>query len=269
MSFKYFVPKTRENIWQEYWSKTDIKKDLRSCNKDELWKIIKRYVGSTDRIIEAGCGLGRWVIFLSRKSYNITGIDSFKGAVEKIKRVDSSLKLKVADVRCLPFKNEEFDVYLSFGVIEHFEEGPREVLKEAKRVLRKRGIIILETPHDNFSRKTTRLLLFIKNKAKNIIKIFLNKSPKPELEFQFYEYRYTTGELKKFLKDLNFKILNTFAKDLYVTDESIGFWSDYPFLRSKDGKPFKLNRLGMLIKGALKPFKFLFSGCTVVVAQKI
>lgn len=258
MSFKYFIPQTEADPWRDYWSKIGIEKEIGSCEKDELWEIIKKFTGLDNKIIDAGCGLGRWVIFLSNKGYDILGVDNFKEVIERLRQVDERLKLRMADVRKLPFKDKEFDVYLSFGVVEHFEEGPMEALKEAKRVLKKGGIIILETPHDNFLRR-----------AKRLIKKFLwRKKEKSTFGLQFYEYRFKTSELKKFLQDLNFKILATYSKDLVLNNESIGLWSDFPFLCSKGGEPFKLNRFGTLIKKILIPVKFIFSGCTVVVASK-
>lgn len=257
MSFKYFIPRTKTDVWKEYWSKTNIKEEISNCEKDELWGIIKKFVTKDDQIIDAGCGLGRWIIFLSRRGYDILGVDNFKEAIKKIRRLDKRAKLKVANVRKLPFGDKEFDAYLSFGVVEHFEEGPTKALKEARRVLKKGGIIILETPHDNFLRRTKRLIKFL-----------LRKKERSMAGFQFYEYRFRTSELKKFLKDLNFKILAAYPKDLLLDNESIGLWSDFLLLRSKGNEPFKLNWLGILIKKILKPLKFLFSGCTLVVAKK-
>jgi len=258
MSFKYFIPKIKNNVWRDYWVKKNLEKEVDSCRVDELWIIIKKFVKLSNKVIDAGCGLGRWVIFLSRQGYNVVGVDNFKDVIERLKNFDKTLKVIVADVRSLPFKDEEFDVYLSFGVVEHFEEGPTKVLREAKRILKEGGIIILETPYDNLLRRVKRLIKFF----------LLRKKEKPMDKFQFYEYRFTTTELKKFLKNLNFKILATYSKDLLLDNESIGLWSDFPFLRSKNEEPFKLNRWGVLIKKTLKPFKILFSGCTVVVAKK-
>lgn len=261
MSFKYFIPKTRENLWETYWDKADIEKEIESCENDELLLIIEKHVHLTDKIIDAGCGFGRWVVFLSKKGYNIFGVDSFKNVITKIREIDPSLKLMVADVKHLPFNHEEFNVYLSFGVVEHFEEGPQMALAEAKRVLRKGGVIILETPHDNYLRKTKRFLGFLKRK------IFKNNKGSI-VDLQFYEYRFSAGELTRFLKDLNFKIVSIYPKDLVGNNESIGLWSEIPFLRLSNEKPFQLNMIGRLLKIVFKPFKFLFSGCIVVVAKK-
>lgn len=259
MSFKYFIPKIINNVWKSYWSNVDVEKEVRKCSDDELWSLIKKYVKKEDKILDAGCGLGRWVIFLSKKGYQIIGVDNYKEAISRLKKADSFLSLKVADVCKLPFKNEEFDVYLSFGVVEHFENGPTKALREANRVLKRGGLIILETPHDNLLRRFKRFC--------GRFKRFFKKQ-KVTIPLQFYEYRYKTSELKNFLGNAGFKIVGSYAKDLLSDDESIGLWSDFLFLR-KSKEPFKINQKGKLIKKILKPFKFVFAGCTVVVAQKL
>ena len=44
------------------------------------------------------------------------------------------LKVSLGDVFNLNFEDGFFGTYFSWGVVEHFEEGP-EIIKEAKRVL--------------------------------------------------------------------------------------------------------------------------------------
>lgn len=260
MSFKYLVPKTNNNPWHDYWNKTSILKEVNSCQTDELWGIIKAYIKPNDKIIDAGCGLGRWVIYLSSKGYNIIGIDNLGEAIDILKKFDKKLKLKIAGVDKLPFPDNSFDTYLSFGVVEHFENGPLDALREAKRVLKKGGIIILETPNDNFIRRLKRLAGILRK---------LGSQGSLVSNLTFYEYRYQTKELKEFLTSLGFTIMADFSKDLIPDKESIGLWSDFPMLRTKENYPFNLNKLGILIKKLTKPIKFLYAGCTVVVAKKI
>src|SRR5262249_6612434 len=55
-----------------------------------------------------------------------------------------------------------FGGYLSFGVVEHFEQGPLPALKEAYRVLHPDGTLVLTVPHPNFVeslRDTINLIL--------------------------------------------------------------------------------------------------------------
>lgn len=268
MSFKYFVPQQKNNPWEEYWSKTEIENEVKSCLKDELLTIITKYIKKNDKTLDAGCGLGRWIIYFSKRGYDISGVDNFQQAILRLKKFDERLKVRVANICHLPFKDNEFCNYLSFGVVEHFEEGPANALFEAKRILKNGGIIILETPYDNFLRKLIRLINHLKEELKKPIRIIMGRNTKKALILQFYEYRYTNAELKNFLKKLNFKIIASYSKDLISSSESIGLWSDFPVLRLRNDKPFKLNSFGRLVKKMLLPFKNLYAGCTIIVAKK-
>lgn len=265
MSFAYFVPKVKEDPWKAYWSKAEIEKEIKSCERDELLDIIRKFIKKDDRIIDAGCGLGRWIIYLSKQGYDVTGVDNFKEALDKLNNFDSSLKLNVADIKNLPFTDNYFDAYLSFGVVEHDENGPKPALEEARRVLRKGGVIILETPCDNLFRRLTRVIIGLKSLVKKLV----GWKSKPEPEKEFYEYRFQNKELRKILTDLDFKIIDSFSKDLKPRDQSISLWSDFPKLRHGINQPFKLNKQGQLLKKNLTWLKPIFTGCTVVVAQKL
>lgn len=50
----------------------------------------------------------------------------------------------VADVHCLPFKNEEFEMVLCTEVLEH-TKNPQLAVNEMMRVLKKNGLIVLTT----------------------------------------------------------------------------------------------------------------------------
>ena len=67
--------------------------------------------------------------------------------VEKIKRVYKGRDFIIADGRHLPFPDESFDSVILGEVLEHVEE-PKELLKEAKRVLRPNGLIIGTCPNE-------------------------------------------------------------------------------------------------------------------------
>lgn len=271
MAFKNYVP-TSQVHWEEYWNRTNIENNLADCDTDGLLPILDKYLPKKGKILEAGCGLGKWVIYLSRKGYDILGIDSYKGAVDLLKKYDNKLQVEVGSVEKLKQKSGSMAVYLSFGVVEHFEEGPEKPLSEAFRVLKKDGIVIIETPCDTPVRQLVRLIEGLKVGIKTPARIFMEglklRPKKVAPNKYFYEYQYTPEELKNYVARAGFKILEVLPKDDLADNRSIGLWLDFPVLRDKKAPNFHLNLLGRLVKKVLLPFPSLWSCCVVVVARK-
>ena len=60
--------------------------------------LFRSYISKGDKILEAGCGLGQWVIFLKHYGYNIIGIDTNEFAISSIKEFDDSLQVELREV---------------------------------------------------------------------------------------------------------------------------------------------------------------------------
>ncbi len=105
---------------------------------------------SPKRILDIGCGTGETIAFLQREysKAKVFGVDSSDKAV----RYSRSRKLRnisKADANKLPFKNNYFDVVLFLDVLEHIKDDLKAV-REAKRVLKNNGIIIVTSPALSF-----------------------------------------------------------------------------------------------------------------------
>ena len=114
----------------------------KNADKDYLSPFFKKYFPyPPKRILEGGCGIGKYVIAYRKLGYDIVGVDFSGDTIKRIKEeVDEKLPVYEADVTALPFGDGFFDCYYSGGVLEHFEDGPDCLLKEARRILKKGGI---------------------------------------------------------------------------------------------------------------------------------
>lgn len=267
MAFKNYVPKAGDAAWGDYWKNLQVGDDVKNCETDGLLPILQKYVPKTGRTLEAGCGLGKWLIFLKKQGFNIEGIDFYAGVIKAIKKYDPSLKVSVGDVENLPYPNDSLDSYLSFGVVEHWEQGPQKPLQEAFRVLKKGGIAIIETPCNNPLQRLKRSISLIKLPAKIFVESFGLRAKRVEPKKVFYEYHYSPTELTNLIKTAGFNIIDVLPKDDTSPDRSIGLWLDFPGLR-KNSSEFVLNDTGKLIKQLLSPFPWFWSYCVVVVAKK-
>ncbi len=148
------LAKYLSDVWNQVWSdsgefnyanlrlfKTDDKiKNISSMGVDFRGK----------RVLDIGCGNGTTLLYL-RKYFDVKGVgvdisDHVVNALhENIN--DENLSFYVGDHRNLNMiEGNQFDIVLSFGVIEHFEEYCL-ALTEARRMLRENGQLILIQPH--------------------------------------------------------------------------------------------------------------------------
>ncbi len=99
------------------------------------------------RVLDAGCGTGKWGFTLAGRfpQARIVGVDfSASAATAEARRLASPgrwphLRFLRADVRRLPFPDASFDVILSLGVLGHLEE-PRPAVQEMARLLAPGGL---------------------------------------------------------------------------------------------------------------------------------
>lgn len=106
-----------------------------------------------EKIIDLGCGTGYYLFLLSnlRINLDLTGFDNDIGAMEEAKAMLSFRKIKfvLGDLHRMPFKDNSFDKAVMSEVLEHVEND-RQVLKEAFRILKKGGVLIISAPSKNF-----------------------------------------------------------------------------------------------------------------------
>ena len=118
---------------------------------DKIKKISEAGVNfKNKKILDIGCGNGTTMMFL-RKYFDISGVgvDISDHIVKELKSNinDSKLSFAVGDHRDLKnIKSDQFDIILSFGVIEHLSEYNL-ALVESRRVLKSGGCLVLIQPH--------------------------------------------------------------------------------------------------------------------------
>jgi len=147
-------------FWSDEWSRVSLDQALQGCAKDCRRPIFLRFLPRSGKILEAGCGPAYYVKYYRSLGYDMYGVDSDASAIKKALSYDPHLPLYVADVSRLPFPDGAFSAYYSGGVIEHAEDGPQEVLREAYRILRPDGILVISVPVLNVKRSLEDLAVF-------------------------------------------------------------------------------------------------------------
>ena len=102
------------------------------------------------RVLEIGCGRGVALPALARhlRPARLVGIDIdgslLAEAGRRLRQTETRAELIVADVRHLPFPDQDFDLVIDFGTCFHVARGD-DALREVARTLTCRGIFATET----------------------------------------------------------------------------------------------------------------------------
>jgi SAM-dependent methyltransferase len=113
-------------------------------------QILRGNIAPSMRIVDAGCGYGRNLIYLLREGTEIFAIDANERAVEHVRRLSESFKtglpdenFQVSPVEKMSFPNDFADVVICSSVL-HFarsEDQFQSMVAELWRVLRPGGLL--------------------------------------------------------------------------------------------------------------------------------
>src|SRR3990167_3322254 len=137
-------------VWDKYWQKTKFDDELivRNLKNSYFWRELKEKIGSFKnlRIIELGSGRGEMSLLMALEGANVTLVDESKYALEEAKKLYKKFNCKVNLIQknIFDIKRANFDIALSFGLAEHFEDEMRaEIFKKHYDLIKKNGMIIV------------------------------------------------------------------------------------------------------------------------------
>lgn len=191
--------------WETFGSDGTLADRLRFCDVDPLRPLFLRYLTPGATMLEGGCGRGQYVAYYSARGIKVVGLDFARDWLSAIHRESPQLPLCAGDVGALPFRDGAFDLYYSGGVVEHFEGGAERALREARRVLKPGGTLLLSVPYYSPMR---RVLAFTRSGE-------WRRVSGPVLDTgdsngrQFYQYAYTVPEFSKMLTAAGLRVLGT------------------------------------------------------------
>jgi len=181
-----------------------------------LNKIFYEKVSKNSQILDFGCAWGKVPLELQEKGYNVIGFDINEAEIKKAqefakesnKKYKSQIKFETANALNLPYKDNSFDSCLmqAFMTTLTNPEDRIKVLKEAKRVLKKDGILYMgvfgqtwENP--KYQERYDAHFPITKEKGTFIV----TKDGTPNTEEIYRVHHYTKDELNKLLSN-KFKI---------------------------------------------------------------
>jgi SAM-dependent methyltransferase len=149
----YYSRAATQEFWSEHWAGEDVGGLVRIAAASPLTAIIEAALPPTGRILEAGCGLGQYVILLRERGRAVIGADWSLEALRRCRVASPSAPVGVMDLGRLAVRAGALAAYVSLGVAEHDREGPSVIVAEAARVLQPGGRLLLSVPYWNGARR--------------------------------------------------------------------------------------------------------------------
>lgn len=157
------IPVDYDKVYQSPEYQADQVNALKSLNPTAIadhatYRAFFRHVLRTagPRLLDVGCGVGRFGMGAFAKGWDVTGIDVSARAIQAGHGI-VPFPLRVATVEELRAEGERFDVVTAFEVLEHLS-APVEFLSNVRRLVRPGGQVFCTVPNWNSAvvRSSTR-----------------------------------------------------------------------------------------------------------------
>lgn len=217
----------------------------------EEFKIIWPYIEKLpqgSRLLDGGCGLGDWVLWLTRRGYPTLGLDISGATIAKLRTRFPEMDFAVGDIRSTGLPDASIDAYFSWGAFEHFEEGFGRVVAEAYRVLKPGGLLFVSTPFVNLRHAIAMTLMEPW------------RLPPRHTRTRFYQWRMTRSELASVLASAGFAV-----EDVKVIHRRYGLQSWFQKFRLDPGSA--ASRIGSALLAPFVP-KVLIGHMILAIAHK-
>ena len=195
----YSVAADRE-FWSEHWGGHTPEQLLAIARTSPLTDLIVAALPKAGVVLEAGCGLGQYVLLLRERGWRAVGVDWSTDALAAARRV-SPVPLATMGLTALALRTGAIAAYVSLGVVEHDPAGPDAILAEAHRVLAPGGTLVISVPYVNGVRRLGAGWIRRQNRAV------------AAAGGKFYQYAFTRAELLEALGRHGFTPLSVHPYD--------------------------------------------------------
>ncbi len=127
-------------VGMPYW----FNKFMDKFQKKSFNELIKGISLKNKKILDIGCGVGRWCLYFNKFSNKVTGIDIDKIRLKKAKLKNDKTTFLQMFANKLSFKSNSFDFINSITVLQHIPYNKKFLaIQEIGRVTKKGGYVLI------------------------------------------------------------------------------------------------------------------------------
>lgn len=140
-------------LWEQHWRDfAQVRFDRTAVKWDGILDLIDERIPA-GLMLEAGCGLGKYLLYVRQHHGQAIGIDFAVDALQTVTQRAPGTPVIAADLSRMPFAPGTFETVLCFGVLEHFESGAETQVRALTDLLKPGGWLIATVPYANWLKR--------------------------------------------------------------------------------------------------------------------
>ncbi|TMM31280.1 class I SAM-dependent methyltransferase [Polaribacter aestuariivivens] len=273
MSKKQLITKQLEDFYNKASEETRLDSGMGFFEFERIKSLIERHIKKPNStIIDVGGGTGKYSEWLSEKDHKVHLIEPVEKHIKLAKKRADKLKNKfsvtLGESRNLPYENDIADLVILHGPLYHLQkkEDRLQTINEAKRVLKKGGIILGFAINSSASTVAGLMQGLIHKKpflemCKTELTSGIHNPPKEFPWLLADGFYHKPKQLKKEFTTQNLEIINLFAVEGMI-------WLDNEYFANMLNPKKKATLLELLKTTELDESVLAFSPHMMLVARK-
>ncbi len=127
--------KNTSQIWNDHYNRV---KSKLLFPDENLVRILSKIEIKEGKALDFGAGSGRHSILLKNFGFKVTALDYSENSLSLVKEADNSIETVLADLPPYPFKDNEFDILVSWGVLHYNSQNIiKDMINEYHRIIKR------------------------------------------------------------------------------------------------------------------------------------